>query len=60
MTTFEEFLDKATSPGSDRLLPGAVVIAANKDGRCAGLSVEVIALALADNNIPPTGTVYSS
>jgi hypothetical protein len=32
MTTFEEFLEKATTPGPDRLLPGAIVIAANKDG----------------------------
>jgi hypothetical protein len=32
MTTFEEFIEKATAPGPDRLLPGAVVIAANKDG----------------------------
>jgi hypothetical protein len=32
MTSFEDFLEGATAPGPDRLLPGCVVIAANKDG----------------------------
>lgn len=35
MTTFEEFVEKATAPGPERLLPNAVVIAANKDGMYA-------------------------
>jgi hypothetical protein len=32
MTPFETFLDKATAPGQQRLIPGCVVVAANKDG----------------------------
>ncbi|RFU25797.1 hypothetical protein B7463_g10540, partial [Scytalidium lignicola] len=32
MTAFEDFLAKATAPGPDRLIPGCVVVAANRDG----------------------------
>lgn len=32
MTAIEDFLETATAPGVGRLLPGCVVIAANKDG----------------------------
>jgi hypothetical protein len=32
MTSFEDFLERATAPGPNRLLAGCAVIAANKDG----------------------------
>jgi len=32
MSTFEEWMQKAVAPGQERLIPGAVVLAANKDG----------------------------
>jgi len=34
MTAFEEYFEKATAPGPNRQLPGCVVIAANKGGKC--------------------------
>lgn len=32
MSTLEEYMQRATAPGSDRKIPGAVLIVANKDG----------------------------
>lgn len=34
MATLEEYFEQATAPGPNRQLPGCVMIAANKDGKC--------------------------
>lgn len=34
MDTLEEYMQKATAPGPDRQLPGAVLMVANKNGAC--------------------------
>ena len=38
MATLEEYFEQATAPGPNRQIPGCVMIAANKDGKCGVVS----------------------